>query len=176
MCTRVARLWSWSRPAAFYAGYKLCHWYWRLWPHGTELRAFVMTRDRSSANVKKILATDEARRMAKRIEAAGGGLPALVPLADGGEWTQRYPLLTGYLVDSNYDDGSVRRPGRMFVTAERGSWTVTLKDPDAGIELTVSVDKPEEMLAALEAALSTPQPPWRVDPWAKPRAKPKAKK
>lgn len=107
--------------------------------------------------------------MAKKVDIASNGLPDLIPLADAGQWRDMYPLLAGYMTDSNYDDGSVRRPGRLFITAERGNWSATLKDPDQAIELTVATSRPEELWAALEAALSLPKPPWRADQWAKPR-------
>jgi len=104
--------------------------------------------------------------MAERVKLAEKGLPDLEPLAEAGEWLQKYPKLTGYLIDCAFTDGSPREPSKLFIAVMRGKWCVTLKEPNQGLQLEVVTDLPTDVFAALEAALSAERPPWRHDPWA----------
>lgn len=145
-------------------------WWWRYWPDHCELVAS-LKRGRMSPDeaVLGLLAVREST-MAKRIETTVQGLPNLEPLAHGGQWAAELPQLTAFMVDCNYDDGAPRKGGRLFISVERGSWVVVLKDQNQGLQLEIAVEKPEQMLHALEAALSSPSAPWRIDQWAKSRS------
>jgi len=167
MCKRVYQFIPWSRPSYTIAHHGPCSWHWRYWPGHAELRGYVFAPGRSRIERTKMLGPDEAKRMAKKVTLGTTEFPAITPLADAGEWREKFPLLMGYLCDPTYEDQTPRTAGRIFISAERGTWSIILKDPDAGIQLEVVVDKPTDMFPALEAALSSPTPPWRVDRWAR---------
>lgn len=113
--------------------------------------------------------------MAERVKLGEKGLPDLTPLAEGGEWAVKFPLLTSYLIDCQFNDGSPRETSKVFFRVERGKWVVILKEPNQGVMLEVAVDLPSEMFTALEAALRLERPPWRHDPYARSLPKKKGK-
>lgn len=102
--------------------------------------------------------------MAKRIQLIADG-KGLKPHADGGTWTEQYPLLCGYMTDAQFEDGKARKASRLFIDCWKGQWRFTLKEPNQAAELCISVEDPAEGLLALEAMLREPAAPWTVDTW-----------
>jgi hypothetical protein len=92
---------------------------------------------------------------------------ALTPHADGGLLAKKCPLLSSYLVDPAWPDGAPRLPSRIFVTPGNGQYEFTLKEPTAGVLLVVMVTEFMEGFTALESLLTSTNPPWRADPWAR---------
>jgi len=151
----------------FTASFRWKEWRWRYWPRSVELLSTANRVNGAVYMTNLQHAVAEGLRMAERVKLGEKGLPQLEPLANGGQWAALYPKLLSYLIDANYTDGSVRQQSRMFCEVKHGQWIAILKDPDQAIQLEVAVDYPEEMMAALEAALSSAKPPWRHDPYAR---------
>lgn len=175
MCVKVCRFISWTRSHSVYGVYGPRAWYWRVWPTGTELRSRVYAPGTSWSAKHQLLGADEVSRMAKKVTLGTAEFPAVTPLADAGEWREKFPTLMSYLCDPTYEDQTPRTAGRLFISAERGTWSIVLKDPDQGVQLEVVVEVPTDMFPALEAALTSPTPPWRVDRWAQSRTQKKKK-
>lgn len=86
-----------------------------------------------------------------------------------------YPKVMEFLTASAYEGGAgAREPGSWSFRAMSGAWSVTLRDPSAGVMLRVQVEELGDMFAVLEGILADPLPPWEVDPYA--RKKPQKRK
>lgn len=170
MAKKIARTFPRKGYFDVIASGKVRAWRWRYWPSSVELKATMRYSGMSPRDVAFMLLGLGESHMARKVEVTKQGLPNLEPLADGGVWRKELPELTSHLVDPTYDDQSPRKVGKLFLQVERGMWVVTLKDMNQGLILEVTVERPEQAMQALEAALKQPQPPWRVDPWARPQA------
>lgn len=146
-------------------------WWWRYWPDRCQLMASCKIGKCSPADAVLLLLAVERSIVAKRISMSPAGLPSKEPLALRGFWEKELPELASFMVDSHYDDGSPRQAGKLFIAIQNGMWVATLKDPNQGLELSVMVVAPEQIMQALDAALSSTAPPWRVDQWAAGRSK-----
>jgi hypothetical protein len=68
---------------------------------------------------------------------------------------------------TQYDDGTPRRPGSLYLTTVGSAYKVVLKDPDAGAQLQVIGDNADNAFAAATLLLESEDAPWEIDPWAK---------
>lgn len=75
-----------------------------------------------------------------------------------------------HLAVIRYDDGTPRRPGRLFLETQGSTWVVCLKEPDAGLELRCSGQTLDDALAAADLLLGSDQCPWQPDSWAQQRS------
>lgn len=98
---------------------------------------------------------------------AGGHDSPTLDHARPGEWSKKFPILCGYLLDGAWPDGTPRKPGKVFISPSLGKWEFTLKETNHELVLVVVVEEPHLGLEALEAALGVSVPPWRPDPWGK---------
>jgi len=168
---RIGRVYPRRNHFDIYAAGRVRAWHWRYWPDRCQLIASTRIGKCSPGEAVLMLLAVEKDQMAKRINVTATGLPSLEPLASGGKWQAELPALTSFLIDNHYDDGTTREPGKLFIAIERGMWVGTVKDPNQALELAVVVELPEQVLAALDAAIASPTAPWRVDKWAAARLK-----
>lgn len=86
-----------------------------------------------------------------------------VPMPDE-EFVLSYPVLTTFLCDSAYDDGSLRERSTLTVFVEDGSIKVALNDRAEARSLYVAAQTLPEALELLERGVNADQPPWRLWP------------
>lgn len=72
-----------------------------------------------------------------------------------------YPLLTEYLVETVFSDGSERETATLLVFASGGVWKGCLNDRSEGKALWASGASLSDVYEALERALDTSSPDWR---------------
>lgn len=113
----------------------------------------------------------------KRATAAGDGEQGKVPChlaAVESKALQDCPSLVAHMVTIRYDDGASRSTGTLYVKIQGPNWYVTVKDPDARLQMTGIGASFDDALAAVELMLGMEKPPWEVDRWAE-RQEPRKK-
>jgi len=83
--------------------------------------------------------------------------------------------LISHLVELRYEDGTPRRTGWVLIKTLGPSWVTEVKEPTAGVRMTVTGPTIDDMLALVDLVLGADEPPWEVDPWAKPQNSKKSK-
>jgi hypothetical protein len=78
-----------------------------------------------------------------------------------------YPHITEYLITSQWDDGTNRRPSSLSFFVEQGVVKLSLYDKACERSLFVSAESLLGALKTMEAALATSSIPWVA--WKKPR-------
>lgn len=64
-----------------------------------------------------------------------------------------------------FEDGTPRKPGRMFIETQGTMWKIVLKEPEGGLELAVCANTIDDALATADLLLGSDQCPWQLDPW-----------
>jgi len=103
--------------------------------------------------VEMLLKKDEAAR------AATAGAVTLVDV----KMQKAQPTLWLYLTQSQWEDGSPRATSGLTVFVQDGLFKGLLKENEQSLCLWVAAASFNGLLDALEAALNTPSPDWRVD-------------
>lgn len=93
------------------------------------------------------------------LETAPSG--AAVPLNDEG-FVKKYPLIYEHLTEVKWDDGTAREPSTMSIFVEEGRFKAALNDKATRRSLYVSGERFQDALGALEKALGSQTPDWRV--------------
>lgn len=95
-------------------------------------------------------------------QGAGGDVPRSA--APRPKVLDKTPVLAGYLLDLQYEDGGgSREPSFLFIRAAAGEWLVTLKDPTERRQIRARVTDLGTAWAALEALLTSDSCPWEAD-------------
>lgn len=82
-----------------------------------------------------------------------------------------------FLSARSYEGGGVRLPGKLWLEGNALGFTITLKDVDQALLLTVRASTLDDVFAAAELVLGAENAPWEVDQWAATRqAEKKSKK
>lgn len=84
-----------------------------------------------------------------------------LPISDQ-RFRESYPTIVEYLTTLKYDDGSSRVPSALSLFIDDGVLKAALNDKDCKRSLYASGDTLEDVLDALEAALSSAEPAWRT--------------
>lgn len=75
----------------------------------------------------------------------------------------KYPLITAYLMDGTWDDGSSRETSAISFTIKDGMWQLALNDKALKTSAYTTAPTMQACLVALEKALAGGQVGWR--PW-----------
>ena len=95
----------------------------------------------------------------QRPDLGGSTSPQVV--SDAKVLAESLPVLTAYLVDHEYADGSARQVATLLVFTEDGSWKVCLNDRSQGRSAWCSGPSVREALMSLERALTDGTASWR---------------
>lgn len=77
-------------------------------------------------------------------------------------FAKRYPIITTYLVDTQWDDGSAREASALAFTVKDGCWQVALNDKALKRSFYTVAPTMTEALKLLEKALSEGLDAWRA--------------
>lgn len=80
------------------------------------------------------------------------------------------PHVVQHLAVVRYDDGTPRRPGRLFLETVGAFFKLILKDQEAGLEMILSAPTIDDVFALADLMLASDTPPWQPDPFARDRA------
>lgn len=98
-----------------------------------------------------------------------------LPDHDLGSWGGVYPELCEYLTARSWPDGEPRKLSKLFIDTDGALWRATLKEPNFCYQIQVTGKAPDDLLLALEIALTLDTPPWSIDQWAVDNQKKKRK-
>lgn len=117
---------------------------------------------------------ERRRRMRKKAAAAPApGGRHLAPM-ETEVFAQLMPLVE-HMAVTRYDDGDLRKVGRITFSTHGSIWQADIKDPDTLQQMRVSAPCFDELLALVARLLSSEEAPWEPDTWAQSQQK-KSKK
>lgn len=87
---------------------------------------------------------------------------------------QFLPVLAHCAVN-RYDDGTPRAPGYLIIRTDGAQWKMILKEPDVGLQLSLSAATFDDLFALACLFLEVDTAPWESDPYAKGNGKPRKK-
>lgn len=154
-----------SRPTVVRAQWRTLAWSWQYGSSAPRLLARVVIQQARWSEVVRALMYGESEAM-KKPDPAAAAASSAAPAAAPGRFLAALPNLLEHLTVQQWEDGTPRQVGRLFIRAERGMWVADLKEPNLGYLLSVTTPDLDEVFPALEAALSAPVVPWQVDQWA----------
>jgi len=113
----------------------------------------------------------------KKITIAPAGDDEKPPLSSESKVLKAFPKLREFLTLKKYEDGSTRKPGRLWLEQDGVAFTITLKEPSMVALMRVRANEIDDVFTLAEAALKMDLPPWEIDQWAYDKLpKPKKKK
>lgn len=114
--------------------------------------------------------SDPAMRKPTKVDLPGR---ASTPYCTAGKGWEKFPQLSEFLCNREYEDGSARKPGWMSFSADNGVVRWLLKDGTAGLLLRGEAQSLERLLSTIESVLAMSVVPWEDDPRAE---KPKSRR
>jgi hypothetical protein len=81
----------------------------------------------------------------------------------------KLPNIMSHLCVCRYEDGSPRRPGRMFIETSGAFFKVVVKEPDDALEMLLNAPSLDDVLALADLMLGAEKAPWAPDPFAQRR-------
>lgn len=117
----------------------------------------------------------ESRKMKKLSMNLGEGV-ALPALPAESAVLKKFPRLCEFMVNTSYDDGSPRAPGRLWMDNDGVALTVTLFEPSGFARVRLRASTLDEAFALAERHLANEGAVWEVDQYARDRAAGKKKK
>lgn len=96
----------------------------------------------------------------KRRDVSPGSGGAHAPARRGDDWVLR-PSIMEFLAEDRYEDGSARRTGTINLFVQDGQVKGCINDRDTNQNSFVSAESIEELLAVIEAKLSSSSVEWR---------------
>lgn len=103
----------------------------------------------------------------KRRNATAESKPALHLAAVESDLLSKLMPLVQHCCHTQYEDGSVRKPGWITLKTMGSAWVVEVKDPDSCSRLTVVQQTLDEALQLTSLLLESDEAPWEQDPWLK---------
>lgn len=101
---------------------------------------------------------------------------ALPPLSHESVVLKKFPVLRFFLTGTQYEDGSPRAPGRLWLDNDGLGFRVTLFEPTAFARAVLRATTIDDVFAVCEAFLASDNPPWEADQYAREKAAGKKKK
>lgn len=86
------------------------------------------------------------------------------------------PRIPLFLVETTYEDGSPRSPGRLWLDNDGVAFTITLFEPTAFARVRIRGNTLDDAFALANAHLGMESAPWETDQYARDRAAGKKKK
>lgn len=114
------------------------------------------------------------RPLASALSASGGGVFHLASLDTA--VLKACPHVVQHLAVVRYDDGTPRRPGRLFLETVGAFYKLILKDQETGLEMVLSAPTIDDVFALADLMLASDTPPWQPDPFARQHASGSKKK
>lgn len=113
----------------------------------------------------------------KKITIAPAGDDEKPPLSAESKVLKAFPKIREFLTQKKYEDGTSRKPGRLWLEQDGVAFTITLKEPSMVALMRLRANEIDDVFALAEAALKMDLPPWEIDQWAFDKLpKPKKKK
>ena len=106
-------------------------------------------------------------------DLTGTGLPSASPTS---VLLAKLPALREWLTATTYEDGTARNPGKLSVETYGVTWSILLRDPDAGLRLNVRAPELDKALLLVEQLLGVEEAPWERDEWLTAQLAKKGKK
>lgn len=100
----------------------------------------------------------------------------LPPLSAESKVLAKLPRLRAFLTDTQYEDGSPRAPGRLWLDQDGVGFTITLFEPSAFARVRLRAATLDDVFALCDVHLGAENAPWEVDQYARDRAAGKKKK
>lgn len=88
---------------------------------------------------------------------------------------KKLPNVMAHLCVCRYEDGTPRKPGRMFIETSGAFFKVVIKEPDDALEMLLNAPTIDDVFALADLMLGAEKAPWAPDPFAKARQGPKKK-
>ncbi len=104
---------------------------------------------------------------------AGKPLP---PLPADSSVLKKFPRLLEFLTATQYDNGSPRAPGRLWLDSDLIAFTMTLFEPSGFARVRLRASSLDDLLMLAEKHLGSENPAWEDDQYARDRAAEKKKK
>lgn len=87
-----------------------------------------------------------------------------------------FPHLREHMAVRQYDDKTSRQTGSVMMNVIGSMWRVIVKDHDTQMQVVVIMPTLDDALTQAELLLGVDECPWEPDPFARPKASPRAKK
>jgi hypothetical protein len=117
----------------------------------------------------------ESKKM-KRLSIGGDAGAPLPPLSPESKILVKVPRISLFLVETSYEDGSPRSPGRLWIDNDGTAFTITLFEPTAMARVRIRGNTLDDALGLANAHLGMESAPWEVDQYARDKAAGKKKK
>lgn len=113
--------------------------------------------------------------MKKPLRPEPASMPEVLPLYET-KVLKKFPLLTRFLTDRWYEDGTPRMPGSFWFDSDVTSFTIMLKEKSSFMCARFRAGTMDDVFAACEVFLGLDSPPWEVDQYAVERSGKKSRK
>ena len=102
--------------------------------------------------------------MPKKVSNAN--VKVILRSAEKGDWAKWFPAVADWLCEATYDDGSPVEQVRLSLRRVGPAIVACLQSASGGgIRIEAQGDSPDAALTGLETVLSSPTPPWTLDPY-----------
>jgi len=118
----------------------------------------------------------EVMPMIKRRDVSTSAGYVVPPLSADSKLLAKCPALLEFLTATQYEDGSPRTPGYMWISNRTAAFEVTVFDPDGCGKLPVLAKTLDEAFALVEVHLRADQAPWQQDGFLLKKASEKKKR
>lgn len=88
----------------------------------------------------------------------------------------KLPNVMSHLCVCRFDDGTPRRPGRLFIETSGAFFRVILKEPESDLEMVLSGPTIDDTFALADLMLGSDTAPWTPDTFALERRQGRRKK
>lgn len=123
-----------------------------------------------------IVFPDVRSKAMKRVSVGAGDSGDDFPLNCESKIFGKLPNFLAFLTVKKYDDGSPRKPGRIWLESDGVAYTLTLFEGSAYARVRLRAASIDDAYAAAEKHLASDNPPWEPDDYARQRDVEKKKK
>ena len=163
------RHWQSRRESMCYigiGGMYVCVW-WRPWFGLFPVSLVTLTKwDSETVSEYPNLRSKSMKRISLEV-APGAALPAL---SGESKMLVKLTYLRAWLVDTAYEDGTARVPGRLWFDSDGMAFRVTLFEASSMVKMTIRATTIDDALTLANQALGSESPPWEVDQYARDKA------